>query len=68
MKWRDFKRQMERQYWDEMLSKYKTATAAAKAAGVNRNTAYEQMQKAGVRTMYERKGQGGNAFWRSLHS
>lgn len=66
MKWKEFKRHMERQYWEQMLARHITLTAAAKAAGVNRNTAHEHLKKAGVRGMYQRKGQGGNSAWRSL--
>lgn len=68
MKWKDFKRQMARQYWEQMLSVHRTVTSAAKAAGVNRVTAHEHLKKAGVPGMYQRKGQGGNSAWRSLET
>lgn len=66
MKYRDFMRAMERQYWEEMLTKHGTVTAAARAAGINRTTAHERLKKAGMRGIYESKGQGGNGAWRSL--
>lgn len=66
MKWKDFKRQMERRYWEEMLAEHKTVTAAAAAAGINRMHVHERMKLLGIAGMYQRKGQGGNEAWRGL--
>ena len=66
MKWKDFKRQMERQYWEEMLATHKTLTATAQAAGVNRTYLHKTLRRVGVSGMYQRRGQGGNQAWRSL--
>lgn len=66
MRWRDYKRAMQRHYWEEMLAKHGTVTAAAKAAGVNRNTVHERLKALGIEGMYSRKHQGGNGAWRAL--
>jgi predicted alpha-1,6-mannanase (GH76 family) len=66
VKWREFKKRMERQYWEEMLANHTTVAAAAKAAGVNRQNAHRRLKQLGVEGMYTRKGQGGNSAWRSI--
>jgi len=61
VKYRDARRDFERNYWNEIMVKHgRNVTHAARAAGVNRTDMYKRLKRAGVPTRGAKRGKWGD--------